>query len=67
MKVMINDLSVAMEVKNKGVEFRVHDNQGNFQGDCYVTKSGLTWCQGKTLKANGISVSWEEFIEWMNS
>lgn len=28
MKVSIKDLSVSMEVKNKGVEFGVHDNNG---------------------------------------
>ena len=67
MKVSIKDFGVDMEVKNRGIEFEVHDNAGNFKGDCYVTKSGLIWCEGRTQKRNGIRVSWDEFIDWMNS
>lgn len=65
MKVGIKNLSVEMEVKNKGVEFDVYDGQGNFLGDMFVVKSGLIWCKGRTKKENGVKVSWEEFIEWM--
>ena len=67
MKVKIKNFGVDMEVKNTGVEFQVHDNDGNFRGDCYVTKAGLVWCQGRTRKENGVRVSWNEFIEWMES
>jgi len=56
-----------MEVKNNGVEFDVYDNAGNFEGDLIVTKSGLTWCLGRTRKKNGIKASWEEFTEWMEN
>lgn len=65
MRVAIKNLSVQMDVKNKGVEFDVYDNQGNFCGDMIVTKSGLVWCKGKTMQKNGVKVSWEKFIEWM--
>lgn len=67
MKVGIKNLSVKMEVKNNGVEFDVYDNKDVFQGDMFVTKSGLIWCKGKTKKENGVKVSWEEFINWMES
>lgn len=67
MKVNINKLSVDMEVKQSGVEFRVYDNQGNFKGDMYVVSSGLIWCKGKVTKKNGVKVSWNEFMEWMES
>ena len=67
MKVTIKNLSVEMEVKNKGVEFDVYDNKDTFRGDMIVTKSGLTWCKGKTAKRNGFKVSWEDFIKWMES
>ncbi|MEA1943711.1 MAG: hypothetical protein U9P68_15820 [Pseudomonadota bacterium] len=67
MKVKIKSFSVDMEVKNSGIEFQVHDNSGNFLGDCYVTKSGVIWCQGKTHKKNGAHASWDEFIQWMQS
>lgn len=66
MKVSIKDFGVDMEVKNRGIEFEVHDNNGNFKGDCYVTKSGLIWCEGRTQKRNGVKVSWDEFVAWMN-
>ena len=64
MKVKIKNFGVDMDVKNTGVEFQVHDNNGNFMGDCFVTKAGLIWCKGKTTKANGIKISWDEFIGW---
>ena len=67
MRVSIKSFDVGMEVKNNGIEFEVYDNAGNFQGDCYLTKTGLIWCQGKKPKKNGVKVSWEDFIKWMNS
>ena len=54
-----------MDVKTKGVEFRVKDNEGKFLGDMYVTSTGLVWCSGRTTKEKGIKVSWADFIEWM--
>ena len=66
MKISIKDFGVDMEVKNRGIEFEVHDTAGNFKGDFYVTKSGLIWCDGRTRRENGIPVSWDEFIDWMN-
>jgi hypothetical protein len=67
MKVSIKKFDVAMDVKNNGIEFQVHGNDGAFRGDCYVTKTGLIWCEGKKPRKNGVNVSWDEFIEWMNS
>ena len=65
MKVRIKKFSVDMEVKNAGIEFQVNNNDGAHLGDCYITKTGLIWCQGRTLKANGVPVTWDEFIRWM--
>jgi len=68
MKVSIKDLNVSMEIKNKGMELDVYDNQGETHlGDLVVTKSGLTWCKGRQRKENGAQVSWKEFIEWMEA
>jgi hypothetical protein len=67
MKVSIKDLSVSMEVKNKGIELDVYDNQEIHLGDLIVTKTGLTWCKGRTRKENGDHASWNEFIDWMQS
>ena len=66
MKVKIKSFSVDMDVKNSGVGFHVHNNDDNFMGKCYVTKTGLIWCKGKTRKENGTRVDWDEFIDWMN-
>ena len=67
MKVSIKELSVSMEVKNKGIELDVYDNQENHLGDLIVTKSGLVWCKGRTRKENGAQVPWKDFIAWMES
>ncbi len=67
MKVVIKDFAVNMDIKNKGVEFQVHGNDGTFKGDCYVTKTGLTWCAGRTTRQNGVPVTWQDFIDWMES
>lgn len=41
MKIGIKDLAVNMEVKNKGVEFEVYDNEDKFLGDLVVSKAWL--------------------------
>lgn len=46
-----------MEIKNKGVELDVYSNVGKHLGDLVVTKTGLTWCKGKSAPENGIKVS----------
>lgn len=67
MNVSIKSFDVKMEVKNKGMEFEVRDTQGKFLGDCIVTKTGSTWCQGKIQPANGKRVPWNKLIEWIQS
>jgi len=67
MKVSIKEFSVSMEIKNKGIELDVYDNQDSHLGDLVITKSGLTWCKGRIRKENGIQVSWQDFIDWMES
>ncbi len=67
MKVSIKSFDVEMELKNKGMELDVYSTDDTFLGDLIVTRSGLTWCKGKTNRDNGVKVSWEEFIKWMES
>ena len=67
MKVSIKDFAVTMEIKNKGVELDVYGNDGTHLGDLVVTMTGLTWCKGKTTTANGVKVSWQDFIKRMES
>ncbi len=64
MKVRVKQFTVDMEVKTNGIELEVREPDDSAQiGDCYVTKTGLTWCKGKTTKANGIKVTWNELAE----
>ena len=62
MQVWIKSLKVEMQVKQNGIELEVRSKDGNDQlGDCYATMTGLTWCVGKTTKAKGVKVTWEDF------
>ena len=52
MKVLIKEFAVDMEVKSKGIEFEVRSPDGSKHlGDCYITKTSILWCRGKTPKA----------------
>ena len=63
MQVWIKSLEVEMQVKQKGIELEVRTKDGaDLHGDCYATKTGLVWCQGRTKKENGVKVKWEDFI-----
>ena len=66
MKVSIKSFDVNMEVKTKGITFKVSDNNGKHQGNLVLTKTRLTWCQGNQSLQNGKRVSWDDFISWMN-
>lgn len=65
MKVSIKDLAVSMEVKNKGIELDVYDNDGNHLGDLVINKTRLVWCKGRTKVENGEAITWQKFIEYM--
>ena len=66
MKISIKSFDVDMQVKNKGIEFEVYDNGGQFRGDLILTKTNLIWCEGKKRRENGVKITWDEFISWMN-
>ena len=66
MKVSIKDFAVSMEIKNKGIEVDVYDGDDHL-GDLLVTKTGLTWCKGKTTPEYGQKIPWKEFISYMQS
>jgi hypothetical protein len=68
MKVFVKEFKVDMEVKSAGIEFEVRTPDDSSQlGDCYVTMTGLVWCDGKTSKANGVKVSWSELQTLLSS
>ena len=68
MQVKIKSLDVAMDVKSSGIEFEVRKpGSKEHLGDCFLTMTGLIWCEGRTTKQNGVKVSWSQFMEIMKS
>ena len=67
MKVSVKDFAVSMEIKNKGIELDVYDNNDKHLGDLVITKSKLVWCKGRTKVENGVEISWKDFIAYMES
>lgn len=66
MKVRISKFNVAMELKNSGIKFEVRDNDDNFRGSLYLSRASIVWCEGRKKRENGVKVTWDEFIDWMN-
>jgi hypothetical protein len=63
MQVNIKSFDVNMQVKSNGIEFEVRTPDGATQlGDCYLTMTGLVWCDGRTNKANGVKISWNDLM-----
>ena len=68
MKVIIKSFDVAMEVRNKGVEFQVSSPDGDHHhGDLILTKGNLEWCSGRTRRGNGKKIPWQKFIDWADT
>ena len=67
MKVRVKEFTIDMDIKTIGIELEVREVKGKFLGDCFVTKTGLIWCEGKTDRANGKKIPWKKFIKWANS
>lgn len=67
MDVKIKDFDVRMEIRNNGIELEVkRPNNGDHLGDLVLTKTQVIWCEGRTRRENGISVTWDQFIRMMN-
>jgi hypothetical protein len=67
MDVRIKQFNVEMELKTKGIELEVRDNEGNHLGDLCIGKANVEWCKGKTRRGGGKPASWDELIEWFES
>ena len=68
MQIKVKSFGIEMDVKSKGIEFEVRKPDGSSQiGDCYLTSAGLTWCKGKTSKANGVTLSWNALMAILKS
>lgn len=67
MQVTVKDLSANMELKNKGMELQIKDNDGNHLGDLVINKAALIWCKGRTRQENGKRIAWKKFIDMVES
>lgn len=66
MKIYIKQFGLDLELKNKGMMLDVYTPDGQTHlGDVQLTKTGLVWCKGK--KRTGPKVTWQEFIDWMET
>jgi hypothetical protein len=55
MQVNIKSFDVNMQVKSNGIEFEVRTADGATQlGDCYLTMTGLVWCDGVRINWNDL-------------
>jgi hypothetical protein len=66
MKVSFKEFDVEMALGNKGIELDVSGNEGH-KGDLVITKTQLIWCEGRTRRENGTSISWQDFIDYMEN
>ncbi|MCZ6736669.1 MAG: hypothetical protein O7B77_01690 [Actinobacteria bacterium] len=68
MKVLIKEFAVDMEVKSKGIELEIKSPDGtNHLGDCHITKTSIIWCKGRTIKTNGVKISWAQLTAVLDS
>ncbi|WP_454917413.1 hypothetical protein [Xanthobacter sediminis] len=68
MKVQVKKFNVNQEIKNSGMQLDIYSPDGEERlGDLTITKTKLIWCAGKIHKKNGVEVTWNDFIEWMES
>ena len=67
MKVTVKNFNVSMEIKSKGIELDISDNNGAHVGDLVISKARLVWCPGKVPVKNGKRITWDAFIEYMEA
>ncbi|MEE9433932.1 MAG: hypothetical protein V3V15_06805 [Sphingorhabdus sp.] len=58
-KAWVKDFHVEQELKNNGIEIGIWEGGKQF-GDVYVAKTGVTWCEGKTHRENGVRFTFNE-------
>ena len=49
-QVFVKDFHVEQELRTKGMELGVWIKDGKHFGDLQVSKTGVTWCEGKSSK-----------------
>jgi len=68
MDIRIKEFAVDMNVENKGIELEVRSPDGSDQvGDCIVTKTQLTWCEGSIRRNKGTKIKWKDLATILSS
>ncbi len=68
MKLEIKKFEIEMEIKNKGIEIAVVDNADEkHRGDLIIGKKYLIWCRGRTTRKYGKKITWDNFIQFMET
>jgi hypothetical protein len=62
-QVFVKDFHVEQELKNKGMELGVWIKDGKHLGDIQISKTGVTWCEGRSSK-NVTKFSFDE-LNWI--
>ncbi len=57
----------ALEIRNAGIAFDVYAKGAKRLGDLALTRSGLIWSNGNVQRAGGVTVKWDDFINWMQA
>ena len=66
MNLSIKQFAVKMELLPPGVELEVRDRDDNHLGNLVITNSRIIWCRPRVQRANGTSITWKKFIEFMD-
>ena len=61
-RVLIEELSVDMELGNNGIKLRVEDSDGRLRGYLQIGRAKLQWFHGKKQTPSG-GLTLEEFIK----
>ena len=61
-EVLVDEIAVTMELKNKGIMLRVNTD-GRLRGYLQISRGALKWFRGKEQKPSR-EMTLEEFIEW---
>ena len=67
MQIKTQPFKEPIEIKNSGIAFDVYGSGAKRIGDLAVTKDGLIWNKSTAQRTKGVTVKWDQFINWMQS
>ncbi|QRY48138.1 hypothetical protein JVX93_15930 [Mycolicibacterium boenickei] len=67
MKIYADLKDVTIELKNKGITLKIHDNTGKHVGDLRLGRSSGEWMRGRTRDGNGVKFTMQKLITLLDS